>query len=113
MAQLLDNRPERAIGMKGRALVLNTRIRLAGQGIQQPAHNPRLADAGPAHQQDALAFPALYLRPAIEEKRQFLVAANHRQDCAGPRLEPAFDEPLARDREGSRRLGEALERLFP
>jgi hypothetical protein len=71
-------------------------VRPIGQGIEQCPADPRLADAGFCHQQHALALARLGLRPALEQQRQLLVAAHHRQQRgAGARLEAAQGRPLA------------------
>ena len=98
IVQLLDHRPERAVGVVGRALVADAKVRLLGHGVEQGAADPRLADAGLADQQHALAFARLGQRPALEQQRQLLIAPDHRQERrATHRFEAALDRALAGD----------------
>ena len=86
----------------------------SGDQVEQRAGNARLADAGLAHQQQALAIAARRLRPALAQHRQLLVAADHRAEVlAGPRLEAAAARLLAIDREDRERRVQPLDRPWP
>ena len=86
---------------------------MCGLGLErsdQRLRDARLADAGLSGQQDHLPLAGLCLAPALEEQRQFLVAADDRLH-RGARMccEPALQHPFAEHGEGPHRLIDALQ----
>ncbi len=98
--------------MVGRALEADADMRLGPHCVEQGARDPRLADAGLADQQHALALAALGLAPALQQQRQLLVAADHRQESSTtPGLEAAAGGTFAQHRERRHRHRQAFQRL--
>jgi hypothetical protein len=78
VGELLRHRPEGAVGMIGRALVLQPGVRLVSQGVEQRSQDARLADPRLANQQHRLALPGPRLPPALKQQGKLLVAAIER-----------------------------------
>jgi hypothetical protein len=89
-------------------------MRLALQSSAQLAHEPRFADPGLAGQQHDLPLAVLRLRPAAQEQRNLLLAADQGRQSGGmARLKPALRLALARDPPHGQRFGKTLEALRP
>ena len=87
-------------------------MRLGPHRVEQCPGDPRLADAGLADQQHALTLAALGLAPALQQQRQLLVAADHRQESSTtPGLEAAAGSTFAQHRERRHRHRQAFQRL--
>src|SRR6185312_8756666 len=108
--QLLEDRIERAVGMEGRAVVVERRQVGRGKLRRHRVGKPRLADTGLADQQHHLVLAGLRLLPAVEQQRDLDVAADQRARRArAQRLEAAVAAALADDAPGVRRRSEAFE----
>jgi hypothetical protein len=84
-------------------------VGFALDGVDDGFGDARFADAGFAAEQDDLAFAGLGLLPALDQQREFLVAADQRGDAAGVAGgEAAFQGAFAEDGIGRGRLGDAL-----
>src|SRR6185312_451760 len=108
--QLLEDRIERAVGMEGRAIVMQLRPVRLGELPRHGMGEARLADAGLADQKHHLPLTAPRLLPAVEQQRDLDVAADQRAERArAQRLETAVAAALADDAPGRYRHSEALE----
>src|SRR5262249_31999016 len=105
--QLGDERTKRAVGMVGRALVTQARVRLAGDALRESSHKAGLADPprARAHPDPPFALPGEAWAP--KQKINFALAADEiAQTRRADRLEAAlrsrhaFDHPR-RDRRGN------------
>ena len=81
--ELLDHRMERAVGVVGRAVVAERRVRLVAEPLAQRADEARLADAGLAGQQHHLALAVLGPLPAVEQHAELVLAPDQRRETAG------------------------------
>src|SRR5262245_53370983 len=88
-------------------------MRLPSHGVDHCPDETRLADACFAGEDNDLALAGLGPPPALQHQRQFMIPADERRHCPGSSsLEPALARPLAKDGEGWRLAGDALEFLF-
>ena len=97
VVQLLDHRPQRAVGVVGRALVADAHVRLLRQRVEQRPADPRLADAGLAESSTTWPSPAL----ACAQRSSSSASSCSRPTIgvsAGPlhRLEAALDAAARR-----------------
>src|SRR5216110_3166871 len=76
--QLLNERPQGAVEMIGRALKAQNGALRRGDDVEQGAGDARLADPRFTDQQQALALAAPDLGPALAQQRKLLVASDHR-----------------------------------
>ena len=108
--QLGDERMKRAVGVVGRALVTQARVRLAGDALGKSRRKAGLADPRLARDQHDLSF-ALPGEPlALQQEIDFLLAADEiGQTCLADRLETALGGRHALDRPRRDRLGNTLD----
>src|SRR5262249_12339483 len=93
--ELDDRLIESAVLVMRRAELAQTRMRLAGELLDQGLYEARLADAGLAGNQYDAARHRLGLLPAATQKRQLLVAADERRADRAQCLEAALGRALA------------------
>src|SRR5918911_353673 len=114
MSDLLEDGPERAVDVVRRALVADGGVGLVPERVPDGPAEAGLADPRLADQQDALPLAGRGLPPAVEQQRQFLVAADQRQRRARlVRRESVLDRAFAPHRKGLYRRADALERARP
>src|SRR5215472_14255644 len=106
-----DKGVQDAVAVIGRALIAQRRVRLARNLGGELSHEPRLADAGLAREQDDLAGAGPGLAQAVAQYRTLRRAADELGEPAASRLEAALCCGDTFDREGLDRLGKALQRL--
>ena len=111
MLEVSDDRVERDIGMRGRALEAQPHILRFGQALLKLPYDARLADPGFARQQDRLAFTGGGALEAFEQQGEFVLAADEPGEPRAARLEAAFDRPLGENLPSTHRFGDALELL--
>ena len=88
---LADDRIKRAVGVLRRAEIAQSRVRLAGEALQQRRRQPRFADASLAGEQHHLALAALRLGPAPQQQFEFFFPPDQSGQAARvQRLEAAF-----------------------
>jgi hypothetical protein len=95
----------------GRALIAQSRVRLARDLGDELSGEPRLADAALAREQDDLARTTPGRAQPVAQQGTLRRPADEVGDPAARRLEPAFGYGDALDHEGLDRLGKALCRL--
>ena len=90
--EVVDDRPERAVHVVGRALEAQRLHALRFEPLAQRVQDAALADPRLARQQHHLAFAVLRLRPAAKQQIQFLFAAHQRRQrtAAAMGIEAAF-----------------------
>src|SRR5262249_52390290 len=108
--QLGDERTKRAVGMVGRALVTQARVRLAGDALGQSCRKAGLADAGLARDQHNLPFALPARAWALQQKINSVPAADEiPQPRRADRLEAALGSRHAFNHPCRDRLGNTLE----
>ena len=108
--QQADHRVKRAVGVVGRAVLAERRVRLVAEALAQRLDQARLADPGLTREQHDLAVAVPGPGPALEQDAELVLAPDQgRQVLPMQRLEPALGAALADHPEGGERLGKALE----
>ena len=112
LLQLGDHRMQRALGVIGRAVVVQPRARLAAQPRLQRVGQPRLADARLALDQHHAARAVAGLAPAAQQQVQLLLAPDQSGEAFRPqRLEAAAALAFRQHPPRPHPFGAALERL--
>ena len=87
-------------------------VRCLGHAFCEDLNQPRLADAGLAHQEHDLAASLAGLLPAVEEQAHFLLAANQWRQAldvaTSSRLRAALSSTISKNSQGR---GHALQGL--
>ena len=112
--EVVDDRPEGAVHVVGRALEAQRLHALRFEPLAQRAQDAALADPGFTRQQHHLAFAVLRLRPAAQQQIQFLVAAHQRRQCAAAAIgiEAAFRHQGPLHPPGVNRFGDPFQVMF-
>src|SRR5262249_37293515 len=107
--QLNDERAKRAVGVVGRALVTQSRLRLAGNALGESRCKAGLADPRLARDQHDLPF-ALPGQPlALQQELKLVLAADEiGQTCLADRLKTALGIGYALDRPPCHQPGNTL-----
>src|SRR6476620_7118224 len=108
--QLGDERTKRAVGVVGRALVTQARVRLAGDALAESRHKAGLTDPRLARDQDDLPSTLPGAALAFQQKIDLLLAADEiGQLRQVDRLEADLGSRHALDRPRGDRLGNTLD----
>jgi hypothetical protein len=111
--QLGDERAKRAVGMIGRALVTQARVRSAGDPLGESRRKVGLADARLTRDQHNLSFALPGEALALQQEIDLVVAVDQiGQICRAARLEAALGLGYALDCPHRDRLGKTLD-LMP
>jgi hypothetical protein len=108
--QLGDERTKRAVGMVGRALITQARVRLAGDALGERRHKAGLADPRLARDQHDLPFALPSEALPLQQEIDLVLAVDEigQTRCAG-RLEAALGSRHAFDRPCRDGLGNPLD----
>ena len=112
--EVVDDGPEGAVHIVGRALEAQRLHALRFQPLAQRAQDAALADPGFTRQQHHLAFAVLRLRPSAKQQIQFLFAAHQRRQrtTAAIGIEAAFRHQGALHPPGVNRFGDPFQVMF-
>ena len=112
--EVVDDGPEGAVHVVGRALKAQGLHALRIEPLAQRAQDAALADPGLTRQQHHLAFAVLRLRPPAEQQIQFLFAAHQRRQRAAAAIgiEAAFRHQSTLDPPGVNRFGDPFQVMF-
>ena len=112
--EVIDDRPEGAVHVVGRALEAQGLHALRVEPLAQRAQDAALADPGFTRQQHHLAFAILRLRPTAQQQIQFLVAAHQwrQRAAAAIGIEAALRQQGTLHPPGVNRFGDAFQVMF-
>ena len=112
--EVVDDRPEGAVHVVGRALEAQGLHALRFEPLAQRAQDAALADPGFTRQQHHLAFAVLRLRPPAKQQIQFLFAAHQRRQraTAAIGIEAAFRHQGTLHPPGVNRFGDPFQVMF-